>query len=350
LGLGSTVDADRPLLRTPEVNPHTEQRLSEFRAALPDDRAMRRWLLSEAIVSAEGAVFSWSNPQRPGYAYPEAAGLLLSTIAAASFSDADAAAVADRVAGCLVQSIAADGGVGRGGITYLFDATVVLAGLLRYRAAGGRIGGDEPIHRLWRFAGDRIASAAAVKPAAASSDGRWSTQFGAHLVKSLYALHLYEGTFGKRLPEHLVAALINRSGQQPSPVYIHPFCYEQEGHVLVARNDLPSVFEPVAGPLDWLAALQQPDGAILAFANGMEGFGEARSDATAQAVRLWLLEDRTRYAEPIARGLAFLACCQSPDGGIRYAPGSGDLCSWSTMFTLQAVDWFLRGPRPDELL
>jgi hypothetical protein len=311
---------------------------------------MRRWLLSDAIVSAEGAVFSWSNRQHPGYAYPEAAGLLLSTMAAASLHEADAQSVADRVAGWLAEAIEPDGGVGRGGIAYLFDAAVVLAGLLRYRAAGGRVAGDELIHRLWRFAGDRIAAAAAVKPAAASSDGRWSTQFGAHLVKCLYALFLYERTFGERLPEDVVAALINRSGQQPSPVYIHPFCYEQEGHVLVAHNDLPSLFEPVAGTLDWLAALQQPDGAILAFANGMEGFGEGRSDATAQAVRLWLLEDRARYAEPIARGLAFLARCQSPEGGIRYAPGSGDICSWSTMFTLQAVDWFLHGPRPDELL
>jgi hypothetical protein len=89
---------------------------------------------------------------------------------------------------------------------------------------------------------------------------------------------------------------------------------------------------------------------LLAFANGMEGFGEPRSDATAQAVRLWLLRDRRRYGEAISRALGFLAACQSPDGGLRYSPGSDDLCSWSTMFALQAVAWLHHEPRLDELL
>jgi hypothetical protein len=182
------------------------------------------------------------------------------------------------------------------------------------------------------------------------ADGRWSTQFGAHLVKCLHGLYLYARTFGERVDDEVVAALVNRSGQQPSPIYVHPFCYEQEGHFVVAQNGLPSLFEPVDGTVDWLAALQRPDGAILAFANGIEGFGEARSDARAQAVRLWLLRDRRRYAEPIARALAFLAACQTKEGGIRYTPSRDDVCSWSTMFTLQAVEWFVHGPRPDELL
>jgi hypothetical protein len=150
--------------------------------------------------------------------------------------------------------------------------------------------------------------------------------------------------------EELVAALINRSGHQPSPVYLHPFCYEQEGHLIVAHYGLADLFEPIDGALDWLAALQRPDGAILAFANGMDGFGDARSDATAQAIRLWLLRNRTRYGAAISRGLAFLAACQTPQGGIRYSPGSDDVCSWPTMFTLQAVDWFISGPRIDDLV
>ena len=50
------------------------------------------------------------------------------------------------------------------------------------------------------------------------------------------------------------------------------------------------------------------------------------------------------------RALGFLARCQTPQGGISYAPGSDDICSWSTMFTLQAVEWFVDGPRVDELL
>jgi hypothetical protein len=310
---------------------------------------MRHWLLSNAVLGGDGTIYSWLNPRRPGYPYPEAAGLFLSTFCPAPDVE-DEASATDRVAGWLCQSIGPDGGVGRGKTTYLFDSAVALAGLLRYRSAGGRLGCDESIHRLSRFVRDHIAAGAAVLPRSAEADGRWSTQFGTHLVKCLHSLHLYARAFGERLPEDIVAALINRCGHQPSPIYVHPFCYEQEGHLVVEQCGLSSLFEPIDGALDWLAALQQPDGSILAFANGMDGFGEARSDATAQAVRLWLLRDRVRYEEAIARALTFLAACQTPQGGIRYAPVRDDVCSWSTMFTLQAVEWFIGRARLDELL
>lgn len=319
-------------------------------AALPDVAAMRRWLRSDAIVRGDGAVLSWANPQRPGYAYPEAAGLYLSLAGAASSRDEADGATEDRVATWLCASIDAHGGVGRDGISYLFDSAVALVGLLRYRAAGDRVGVDESIHRLRRFIAVQIGAGLGVEPRAAVADGRWSTQFGAHLVKCLHAMHLYACTFGERLADEQLTALINRTGQQPSPVYVHPFCYEQEGHLVVAHYGLAGLFEPVDGALDLLAALQQPDGSILAFANGMDGFGEPRTDATAQAVRLWLLGDRQRYAVEIGRALQFLAGAQTPQGGVRYTPGSDDVCSWSTMFAVQAVEWFLHGPRLDELL
>ncbi len=310
---------------------------------------MRRWLVSDAVVANDGSTLSWSNPKHRGYAYPEAAGLLLSTLSTTPDISAESRLVADRVAGWLCRSIGTDGGVGRDGITYLFDSSVALAGLLRYRAAGGREGGDEAIHHLGAFVGGSAAAGTAVLPGRAAGDGRWSTQFGAHLVKCLHSMQLYATTFGRPLHEDLVAALINRSGHQPSPVYMHPFCYEQEGHMVVASHGLSRLFEPIDGALEWLAAVQRADGAILAFANGLEGFGEARSDATAQATRLWILRDRNRYAEAIARALSFLASCQTSEGGILYTPERDDVCTWSTIFTLQAVEWFRDRPRIDEL-
>ena len=347
---GCGVRGDRSERSVAEVTQREKGNESGSHQSLPDIEAMRRWLLSDAIASREGAILSWSNPHHAGYPYPEAGGLFLSTVCTALSAERGGSAVADRAALWLCESIAADGGVGRDGLAYLFDSAIALTGLLRYRAVGGRAGGDEPIHRLRRFIGEQIAAGTAVRPMSAAIDGRWSTQFGAHLVKCLHSLHLYARAFGEHVQDDLVATLINRSGHQPSPVYVHPFCYEQEGHVVVAHYGLSSLFEPVEGALDWLAELQQPNGGILAFANGMDGFGEARSDATAQAVRLWLLGDRARYAKPIALALTFLAGCQAPQGGIRYAPDSDDTCSWSTMFTLQAVQWFVDGPRLDELL
>ena len=316
----------------------------------PAAEAMRRWLLGGAVVRADGSGVSWVNPVSPGYAYAEAGGLYLSSVCTSPGIAGAGRDVVDRVAAWLIAELDAHGGVGRGGITYLFDSAVALAGLLRYRAATGRRAADAAIHRLRRFLDERIAAGAAVLPRSAGGDGRWSTQFGAHLVKALHSLHLYAREFGEPLPETLVDALINGSGQQPSPVYVHPFCYEQEGHLIVEHYRLGSLFEPIDGALEWLAALQQPHGGILAFANGMEGFGEARSDATAQAVRLWLLRNPRRYGEAIARALDFLAACQTPEGGLRYTPDRGDVCSWSTMFALQAVEWLSHEPSIDDLL
>lgn len=316
----------------------------------PDAAAMRCWLLEGEVVRADGAVLSWVNAASPGYPYAEAAGLYLSALCTSPGIAGAGRAGIDRVAAWLVASLDVHGGVGRDGITYLFDSAVALAGLLRYRAATGARGADGAIQRLRRFLDAQIAAGVAVLPRRAGVDGRWSTQFGAHLVKALHSLHLHARTFGEPLPEGLVDALVNGCGQQPSPVYVHPFCYEQEGHLLVEHYRLGSLFEPIDGALEWLAALQQPHGGLLAFANGMEGFGEPRSDATAQAVRLWLLRDPRRYRDAITRALDFLATCQAPDGGIRYTPERGDRCAWSTMFALQAVEWLAHEPRIDDLL
>lgn len=342
------MSADRHQDRTSSVTTGSRG-LAPTAPRLPDPAAMRHWLVRDALC-ADGAIVSWVNPAHPGYPYPEAAGLFLSTMSSSPGAATGDAATLDRVAGWLCRTIGTDGGVGRNGTSYLFDSAVVLAGLLRYRDAGGRVGGDGVVRRLGAFVHEQIACGAAVSPRSAEADGRWSTQFGAHLVKCLHGLHLYARAFGDPLPAHLVTALIDRSGHQPSPVYVHPFCYEQEGHAVVQRYGLASLLEPIDGALDWLAALQQPDGGILAFANGMDGFGEARCDSTAQAVRLWLLRDRTRYSDAIVRALGFLAACQTDAGGIRYSPDSIDVCSWATMFTVQAVEWFQGQPNLDELL
>ena len=70
---------------------------------------------------------------------------------------------------------------------------------------------------LQRFVCDRIAAGVAVQPSEAMGDGRWSTQFGAHLVKCLHGLYLYARAFGEPVDDEVVAALINRSAATPSP-------------------------------------------------------------------------------------------------------------------------------------
>jgi hypothetical protein len=82
---------------------------------------------------------------------------------------------------------------------------------------------------------------------------------------------------------------------------------------------------------------------LRAFHDGREAFGSLRTDATAQAIRIWTLVDSAAYQEQIDRGIGFVAEMATPVGGLRYEPGSDDLNTWATIFGLQAVRWAAMG-------
>ena len=76
-----------------------------------------------------------------------------------------------------------------------------------------------------------------------------------------------------------------------------------------------------------------------AWADRDRGFGPARADATAQAVRWWAWIDRRRFAAPIARGLGWLARAFAPRGGVRYGEDRDHANTWATMFAIQAAEF-----------
>ena len=278
------------------------------------------WLCAHAVSG--GNVLSWVNPEHPGYAYPEAAGLLVRWLAQRGLP------VPSVLAENLRAQVEADG-VGRNGFVYAFDTAVVLAGLEAL---------DTDEDPRWTRARARLARAPVVRPEAPP---RWSTVPGPHMLKLAVgvAARARRG-WATPMRQSLTAIDVRQEADgriitPPHPsTYVHAHAYATEG--LLALRSLG--LEPPAsidGAVAFLAALQADDGGLPAWSDG----GPARADATAQAIRLFILHDRAGLAQPIARGLAFLDTLSDPHGVVRYEPGTADRNTWCTLFAAQARAW-----------
>jgi hypothetical protein len=326
----------------------------------PDLARMNAWLSSPAVVSPDGAVASWVNPAHPGYAYPEAAALWLSHFAFAgklhSVSDEQPgrAATCAAVADWLCARVHTDGGLGRDGLSYLFDSAVGLAAFVRYASGSGWSGPvEETAHRLFRYIERGIRHRVPVSPPPDVAN-RWSLRFDPHLIKVSLSLFLYgeaTGTEVGALVEELISAAGGLDGERwidaGPDTYTHALCYAVEGLIVLQRHGFPVRAEAVLAVLDELASMQREDGSLPAFLGG----GESRTDATSQALRCWTLWAPERYASARNQALRFLADSQSASGGLVYAPGSSDVNAWATLFAVQAIEWQRVGAaRLDRLL
>lgn len=322
--------------------PHGELRI--------DVVALERWLV--AMVGADGSVASWRGPG--AFAYPEAGGLLLRWLADRGTAPACADAIAAWLSRCVL-----DDAIGRSGSRYAFDLGIVIAGLLAH--ARDRVG-SSMAHDAISVGLERL-SHAIENARAIDGDAppRWSTRFGPHMRKLASCLDLAEARVGSPGTECLRDRLWGTTGadafdpRAPTPgadaTYLHACLYALEGTSLLAepRGDGLAIAR-VSEAADWLATLQRSDGAMTAWAAENRGFGPARADATAQAVRLWAWIDRDRHATSIARGCAWLARAVVPGAGVRYGDDVEHANTWATLFTLQALDFADGRGDPDELL
>jgi len=321
------------------------------------------WLQGSAVLAADGAVLSWYNEDHPGYPYPEAAGLWLAAYPwFVSWTEPDELSGlherADRVAGWLCHQLSPQGGVGRDGHVYVFDTAVVLAGLIRFVQMRQPVDPirsqvEDAIFTAHGFVQTSLEERVAIIPHTSSE--RWSQRFEAHLLKCTLSLDLYAHHAVTRVqyPDSLtdLANGISPTITESDPVYVHALCYALEGLLVrnICRNDAPD--SRVFSLLEQLVDIQEPSGGVAAFIHEGRGLGPCRSDASAQLVRLWCLVDPERYRDPIRAALRFLHDMQAPGGGIRYEPGSNDINTWSTLFTIQAIDAYVRGGlSPQELL
>lgn len=300
--------------------------------------ARTRWL-SHAPLGDDGVVCSWVNTAHPGYAYPEAAGLWLRFAAWQGLPGSRIEPVRSRLRRDVV-----DGMVGRGGTLYAFDTAVALGGLV----ASGTVG---PVERaMFEAVVASLEGRRAVRGEAPVD--RWSTQWTPHMLKVIAPLRLYARATGdprargaaERLLEDFIANGKVEAWLQ-GDFYTHACCYALEGWLVAQAWGLGEWSDELGRYARELARLQREDGLLPAFRSG----GASRADATAQAIRLWSVLGRERYAESIAKGLSALAGLDAGGGGLRYETGSDDVNTWATVFALQAEAWAAGVPDVGEL-
>lgn len=328
----------------------------------PSVQAMLIWLQSDRVVLADGGVLSWSNPDHPGYRYPEAAALLLSLLT----REGAALALRDRLAHALALDVSPAGGLGKGGREYVFDAAMALSAFLAHAGATARSPDRALSDPLFEFIAANLAERrgmvpgpsgetdCAGEPNSPSGEARWSHSYGCHLLKSVLAISAYCGTEsarGRRLARELVRDLLPlfdgqrfRTHAVSRLTYLHAHCYAVEGllglRALGAQwGDEEAVRGAIRSAARWLAGIQRPEGGLPAWHDGSDGSGGCHADVAAQAVRIWTAVDRRGFTGPIGRALRFLGGLQAPAGGIWYSPESADVNTWATIFAAQAVRW-----------
>ncbi|MGL5859165.1 MAG: hypothetical protein ACRC35_12325 [Angustibacter sp.] len=345
------------------------------------------WLVGPDLADPSGHCLSWHNPSHPGYPYPEITGLLLALLG----STRRHRRRQDQLIGALLAE--PPDGVGRGPVTwYAFDTAMALGGVVASLEQDPRTGHEDAhdrttlIERADRWV-DALTAAvhsgrARVPTVSVTSSTRWSDSFGAHQSKLAVSLIRYArwvrsagadpsgGTTADRAVAALRAsdalltgtvALSEPDGRfrihDRAPLsYLHAHCYAMEGLLAqTTRDDLSSaaartVQEALDAGARWLATVQQLDGGFLAWHDGRRASGPTRTDATAQAVRLWLAIDPAGFAGPVTRALALLERARVAGAGVPYEPGSADVNAWASMFTAQALQWRADGARPIELV
>lgn len=316
--------------------------------ARPDADRMAGWLGSSDVAGPSGQVASWHNPAHPGFPYPEAAAIWLSWAAwrqerGLGHPPLDRLGTVARV---LTDDIRHQGAVGRNGHRHLFDTCVAIHALVRAGRAFDSVtepGSSELASALTGF----LEADSPVLPVPAS-DLRWSRTWGIYQVRSAALLFLAGELQDDPLTREKALAIRRRaesSKHDSNPQYVHALAYGAEGELLfraIQEEKGPVSPEGVARDL---SRLQGPDGQLPAWTDGTGG---GRADATAQAIRIWVAVDRDRFQEASERALSYLAARQSGRGGIEYRESSGDLNTWATAFTDQALNWVYGDVNPLE--
>ena len=302
------------------------------------------WLCSADLTDPSGHCLSWWNRRRPGYAYPEISGLLLTLLAlTGTHSERRRGLVA-----ALHETPGGSRGIGRFGTDYTFDAGMALRGLLRSAKSADDRERDLPACETFIDAVlDRRATTEAV---AVEPDTRWSLSFGAHQAKVAGALVecLRVDGLRDRATEALTQlrkdtlALQDDDGRfrihgASSQTYAHSHCYAVEGLLMMADAGFGGHDDEIRLGAEWLSTAQAPDGSVRAWHDGVRANGPERLDASAQAVRIFRIVDGEQFGAEIDAGNAFLRRHVVGDRAVPYEPGSDDLNAWCTMFAAQAL-------------
>ncbi|MGK7914651.1 MAG: hypothetical protein AB4038_03775, partial [Prochloraceae cyanobacterium] len=268
------------------------------------------------------------------------------------------------VAQKLQSLVPVSGGLGKQGKIYVFDSCIAINGLLNYKKYLNQKVSEGSLLRMATFVTELLRHRLILldqdlKPSLVES--HWSKVFGASMLKTVIALDaLTQETgdttyleLGLEIAEEVVAKCFNngyfRIFSDNDAVYCHAHCYALEGllHLQARGYTYTNVASILKAGVEQLQTWQNDDGSLYNWYNSANKQQLKVTDATAQAIRIWLAVDRQAYSKNIERGLNFLARCQSSEGGLYYHAGSKDVNSWASIFALQALDWYYNGVRAD---
>jgi hypothetical protein len=300
-------------------------------------RDLMDWLMSDSMRDADGWTLSWAGSDKPPYAYPEISAYVLHLLARWPWPlSRRMTERALELQTCVQGQLMASGALSRGGIEYVFDTSVGIAALDALARAGWEIA-PRALEKGCAFVREGLERGLACRREGAWFAGeRWSLGFQPHLLKCLRAFSSSEAA--RAIAGTKLSSLLRHQGadgafalDNGAVVDVHVHAYALEG--LLAAREAPAVRKMLASGVDWLARLQLPDGGIP---RNVAGSHSGYCDTTAQAVRLFILLDRDRYARNIELGLAWLRQLGGPQGGVRYHPGVQDCPAWGAVFTCQA--------------
>ena len=326
-----------------------------------------RFLASSDIVNDSGHVYSWLNPNHPGFIYPEAMGLYLTLISqlASSRNDPHLTERAHTVARGLQESVSLSGGIGKDGKLYLFDTCMAVTGLLTYKESLQGHVDPAVLLCMARF----VVEMTQRRLSLITDDGKvpqvaphWSTVFGASMLKTIIGLDALAVNTGENIYYTLALEIADEIVRDylsdgafhvfsnANTVYCHAHCYALEGLLRLRACGYRDTTLILYAGANRLQSWQNADGSLFNWYNAPLCQQCKVSDATAQAVRIWLAVDRGIYLPAIERALAFLARLRSPELGLYYSASSMDVNSWASIFAIQAMEWYLNGVRVDQIV
>jgi len=317
------------------------------------------WLLNSPIRDSNGGIYSWINPEKPGYVYPEIMGYYIRLLSSLHQKTGNKIFLerAIQTAENLMTLISRSGSVSRGDIDYVFDSGICLSGLISLSQEAKTERYNNAIKIISEFVHSsleqRCVSFQNGKPF--QDDDSWSLSFGSSSLKTCIALHdasefLSEDKYSV-LAESMRKELVDkcfRGGHfiinpMREWVYTHPHCYATEG-LMFLQTKGQDFSEMIMNSAEWLARMQNSDGSLYNWYCNPGKPQEKQGDATSQAIRIWISADKRQFSDNIRNGFKFLMGLQSEDGGLAYSKGSQDINSWVTMFAAQAALWYTDKP------
>lgn len=292
------------------------------------------WLLGGPARLPDGGLLSWAGPDRTGFQYTEAEGLLLSLHAEARAREpgvligplqADGSRLATRLAAALDP----DGAVVQEGARYAFDTAIVAAALLRWQAVEPDAPGPEAAASFVLSCLER-----GIGQEGRDDDGHWSRTFGPHLLKA--ALALPDEPLLEELADHFATACWEGGWftchDATDDIYPHAHAYALEGLLTLRARGVTAGTHRLGPGLESLLRAASSD--------------RLSSDVVAQTIRICLAmgipagDPRVADLERQLRGRAAVG------GGIRYSRTSADVNAWATTFAVQARRWIRIGASP----